>query len=73
LLEQDKLISRMKMVRRECGGNLNFRLYTNGDLLDAAILQELFQARLNEIRFNISARDYDLTPGTSTKQPKKSL
>ena len=62
LLEKDKLISRMKMARHECGENLHFRLYTNGDLLDTAIMQELLQAGLNEIRFNISARDYDLTP-----------
>ena len=62
LLERDKLISRMKMVRHECGENLHFRLYTNGDLLNKVSLQELFQAGLNEIRFNISARDYELTP-----------
>lgn len=52
----------MRAVRRQCGENLHFRLYTNGDLVRKETLKQLQAAGLNEIRFNISARDYDLTP-----------
>jgi hypothetical protein len=37
-------------------------LYTNGDLLDEARLAQLRDAGLDEIRFNIRARNYNLRP-----------
>jgi hypothetical protein len=37
-------------------------IYTNADLIDKGKLRRLKEVGLDEIRFNISARDYDLQP-----------
>jgi len=62
LMSPGRLISRMKAVRLDRGKDMHLWMYTNGDLLDHDVLRRLQSAGLNEIRFNISARDYDMTP-----------
>ncbi|MBN1893027.1 radical SAM protein [bacterium] len=62
LLSLQKMISRMKAVRLNCSSEIHLRIYTNGDLLDQDALQQLQAVGLNEIRVNICARGYNLTP-----------
>ena len=62
LLTPERLLSRMTAVRQSCGGDVHMRIYTNGDLADDDMLWRLRESGLNEIRFNIGARDYDLAP-----------
>jgi pyruvate formate-lyase activating enzyme-like uncharacterized protein len=62
LLALDKLVSRIRAVRRSRCRDAHLWLYTNGDLLDRDSLEKLGSAGLDEIRINISARSYDLSP-----------
>jgi pyruvate formate-lyase activating enzyme-like uncharacterized protein len=58
----NKLLSYIKKIRKEIGNKIYLWVYTNGDLVTEDRLKRLKQAGLNEIRFNISAREYDLKP-----------
>jgi uncharacterized protein len=62
LLVLDKLCVLMKAIRKHCGEHIHLRLYTNGDLAGPDVLRILQTAGLDEIRINVSARNYDLTP-----------
>jgi pyruvate formate-lyase activating enzyme-like uncharacterized protein len=58
----ERLIDYITALRRGLGDTPHVWLYTNGDLVDKEKLLRLRGAGLNEIRFNLSARNYDLTP-----------
>jgi pyruvate formate-lyase activating enzyme-like uncharacterized protein len=62
LLVPDRLLNHLQMMRKEFGESLYLWMYTNGDLVTPDLMKELGHAGLNEIRFNLAARDYDLTP-----------
>lgn len=62
LLLFDKLVRYIENVRRKNGNDVYIWMYSNGKLADIEKLKKLKEAGLNEIRFNISARNYDLTP-----------
>jgi uncharacterized protein len=60
LLTLDRTLKHLKAVRRKMGDSLHLWLYTNGALLTPEIVKQLQDEGLNEIRFDISAREYDL-------------
>jgi pyruvate formate-lyase activating enzyme-like uncharacterized protein len=62
LLAFDKLLMFLEMIKRRFGREMYVWLYTNGHLVDAAKLRSLRKAGLDEVRFNIHARNYDLGP-----------
>ena len=61
LLTYERSVAHIQAVRRKMGPDLHIWLYTNGKLVTAERLAGLKAAGLNEIRFDISAVDYDLT------------
>jgi pyruvate formate-lyase activating enzyme-like uncharacterized protein len=61
LLTFSRTIDYIETVRRELGPQLHIWLYTNGTLVTMERLNALKAAGLNEIRFDISAVDYDLS------------
>ncbi len=58
----DKVIEYIKTIRDCLGSQLYIWIYTNGDLVTDDKLKRLKDAGLNEIRFDISAADYNLKP-----------
>lgn len=58
----EKLLTYFKKIRKRFGKEVYLWIYTNGDLVDKGKLRKLKEAGLDEIRFNISARGYDLRP-----------
>jgi pyruvate formate-lyase activating enzyme-like uncharacterized protein len=62
LLVYDTLLSFIEELRDKVGDEIYLWAYTNGDLADRQKLRGLKEAGLNEIRFNIAARGYDLRP-----------
>ncbi|MEK6732819.1 MAG: radical SAM protein [Candidatus Omnitrophota bacterium] len=62
LLVFDKLTRYIKTLRKKNGDGLYIWMYSNGDLIDISKLKKLKESGLNEIRFNIAARGYDLKP-----------
>jgi len=62
LLVKERLLRHLEAVRGEFGDSVYIWMYTNGDLVNREILEELNKAGLDEIRFNIAAREYDLSP-----------
>lgn len=60
LLVLHKLLSFIRSIKRRFGDAMYVWMYTNGDLIDVDTLADLRRAGLDEIRFNISARQYDL-------------
>lgn len=62
LLVQDRLLQHIREVRREFGRDIYIWMYTNGVLLEDGILSRLKDAGLDEIRINIAANGYDLSP-----------
>jgi pyruvate formate-lyase activating enzyme-like uncharacterized protein len=62
LLVADQVLEWLGTIRNKFGPEIYLWLYTNGDLVDEHILLALQKAGLDEIRFNICARGYDLTP-----------
>ncbi|MBN1847835.1 MAG: radical SAM protein [Deltaproteobacteria bacterium] len=60
LLTFDRTVEYMGTVRDELGKGLHIWMYTNGTLLTKERLKILKEVGLNEIRFDISAVDYDL-------------
>jgi pyruvate formate-lyase activating enzyme-like uncharacterized protein len=61
LLTADKTIRFIDHVRRNSDDSRHLWMYTNGTLLDENTVLRLKDAGLNEIRFDISAKDYDLS------------
>ena len=64
----DKLLSHITAIRKEFGNSLYLWMYTNGDRVDRSTLKKLQHAGLDEIRFNLSAREYDLAPVVLSKE-----
>ena len=60
LLMFEKLLSYIRRIRKRMGKKFYIWVYTNGDLVDKDKLMALRKAGLNEIRFDIAARKYDL-------------
>lgn len=60
LLMFEKLLSYIRKIRERLDKKIYLWVYTNGDLVDRNKLNILKEAGLNEIRFNIAARKYDL-------------
>lgn len=60
LLEYEKVLTYIRKIRERLGRDIYIWLYTNGDLVDKNKLNTLKEAGLNEIRFDIAARNYDL-------------
>lgn len=58
----DKLLRYIEKIRERFGKSMYLWLYTNGTLVNKDKLVRLKKSGLNEIRFNISANDYDLRP-----------
>jgi uncharacterized protein len=58
----DRLLAHIEAIRREFGKSVYMWAYTNGDFVDRETLKKLQEAGLIEIRFDLSARQYDLTP-----------
>ena len=57
----DRTLHYVEAVRREIGESIHIWMYTNGTFVTPQRLKQLRAAGLNEIRFDISAADYDLT------------
>jgi len=62
LLVFDKLLLYIHMLRKEFGKKIYLWIYTNGDLVDKDKMKKLKEAGLDEVRFNISASNYNLQP-----------
>jgi len=60
LLVFEKLVTYIKEVNKKLGDDFYIWVYTNGDLVTKDKLKALKEAGLDEIRFDISARDYKL-------------
>lgn len=58
----DLLLEHIRKIRKNFGSRHHIWVYTNGDLVTAHRLELLKKAGLDEIRFDISARGYDLAP-----------
>jgi pyruvate formate-lyase activating enzyme-like uncharacterized protein len=58
----DKVIEYIRRIREVFGPKHYIWIYTNGDLVTKERLELLRKAGLDELRFNISARNYDLKP-----------
>jgi len=58
----DRLVEYIKKIRQVFGSEHYLWIYTNGDLVTEEKLKLLAKLGLNEIRFDLSARDYDLKP-----------
>lgn len=57
-----KVLEYTRRIKKIFGKKMYLWVYSNGDLVTEARLKELRDAGLDEIRFDISARDYDLAP-----------
>ena len=60
LLQFDKILTYIRKIRERLGDEIYLWAYTNGDLINKNRLKALKEAGLNEIRFDIAAREYDL-------------
>ncbi len=58
----DKLLNYIEEIRRRIGKDTYLWAYTNGDLATTDNLKKLKSAGLNELRFNLAARNYNLKP-----------
>jgi pyruvate formate-lyase activating enzyme-like uncharacterized protein len=61
-LMPDRLLAHIQAIRKEFGDTIYLWVYTNGDRLTRPALARLREAGLNEIRLDLSARRYDLSP-----------
>lgn len=62
LLVINKLLTCIERIKKQFGSRMYVWLYTNGDMAGEDNLRALRDAGLDEIRFNLSARGYDLKP-----------
>lgn len=58
----DKLVEYIVRIREAFGKRHYLWIYTNGDLVTPERLRLLNKSGLNELRFDLAARDYDLGP-----------
>ena len=68
LLVADRLLAHISAIRQELGDSIYLWMYTNGDLVNREVLQKLRAAGLDEIRFDLSARSYNLDPVILAKE-----
>jgi len=68
LLVRNRLLNNIRAVRREFSDSIHIWMYSNGDFADREVLEELREAGLDEIRFNIAARDYDFSPAVLARE-----
>ena len=59
-LQFDKILLYLRKIRERLGRGIYLWVYTNGDLVNNHNLNLLKEAGLNEIRFDIAARKYNL-------------
>jgi len=62
MLVFEKLALYITRIRQKFGKKIYLWIYTNGDLVNVDKLKRLKRVGLDEIRFNIGARKYDLQP-----------
>ena len=62
LLAIEQILPMIEGIKERFGQQIYLWLYTNGDLAEPDRLEALADAGLDEIRFNIVARRYDLEP-----------
>ncbi len=60
LMTPDKTLSFIKAIKSHFGHNMHVWMYTNGTLLSEQIVNQLKEAGLDEIRFDIGADNYSL-------------
>jgi len=60
LLKHEKILTYIGKIRERLGKGIYIWMYTNGYLIDKNKLTTLKEAGLNEMRFNVAARKYDL-------------
>jgi len=58
----DRTLDFISVMRDNLGKDFYIWLYTNGDLVSKETLRKLRNSGLNEIRFDLAAREYDITP-----------
>ena len=68
LLVLDRLLAYIRAIRERFGNSIYLWMYTNGDLLDRSVSKQLREAGLDEIRFDLCARKYDLEPVVLAKE-----
>lgn len=68
LLAADRLLAHISAIRQELGDSIYLWMYTNGDLVNREVLRKLRAAGLDEIRFDLSARAYNLDPVILAKE-----
>lgn len=61
LLSLDQILKWTYRIRETFGSSVYLWLYTNGDLIDKTVLSDLAKVGIDEIRFNICARNYDMS------------
>ena len=60
LMTPELTLDYLNTVRKRCGDDLHIWLYTNGTLLTSDLCSRLWDAGLNEIRFDLGAVRYNL-------------
>ena len=60
LLTPELTLSYLAAVRQRCGNSVHLWMYTNGTMLSVDLCDQLLNAGLNEIRFDIGAVRYNL-------------
>ena len=68
LMALDKVLLYAEKIRGRFGRKMYIWLYTNGSLVDERLLGQLRDVGIDEIRFNISARGYNLRPVKLARQ-----
>jgi uncharacterized protein len=68
LLFYPALLSYIRQLKQKLGSSVYLWIYTNGDLVDRDKLSELKKAGLDEIRVDISARQYSLTAAAMARE-----
>lgn len=62
LLDPERTLRIVRLLRQRFGKGLRLDLYTNGDLFTEELLGRLREAGVNGLRINLVANGYDLTP-----------
>ena len=61
LLSLDQILKWTYWIRERFGSSVYLWMYTNGDLIDKTVLRDLAKVGIDEIRFNICARNYEMS------------
>jgi uncharacterized protein len=68
LLVLNKVLAHIEAIRKAFGESMYLWMYTNGSRADCSALGDLQRAGLDEIRFDVAARNYDLAPVALAKE-----